>query len=143
MPEPQVAQIEANKAVIRRYYEFLNGGDPAILDEIISPNYIEHKGAETVSVSAEELRERSMRDCRGVPDLHYEVELEIGEGEYVVTFWRATGQHTGEFMGIPATGKYASVTGITIERVVDGKITEARNEWDRLGALQQLGVIPA
>jgi predicted ester cyclase len=46
-------------------------------------------------------------------------------------------------MGIPATGKYASVTGITIERVVDGKIIEARNEWDRLGALQQLGALPA
>src|SRR5688572_24588357 len=124
MSDQQIqANKQANKEIVRRYYEFINGGDPAILDEIIAPNYIEYKPSGPVQVSADELRERSFKERRGVPDLHYEVELEVGEGEYVVTFWRATGTQTGEFMGIPATGKYASVTGITIERVVDGKIT--------------------
>lgn len=135
-------QIQANKEVVRRFYEFMNGGDPAILDEIIAPNYIEHKPTGPVYVSADELREIVIKDRQGVPDLHYEVELEVGEGEYIVTFWRATGIQTGEFMGIPPTGKYASVTGMTIDRVIDGKITESRSEWDRLGALQQLGALP-
>jgi predicted ester cyclase len=45
-------------------------------------------------------------------------------------------------MGIPATGKQSEVTGITIDRIVGGKIVESWNNWDTLGLLQQLGVVP-
>ena len=46
-------------------------------------------------------------------------------------------------MGMPATGKQATVTGITIDRIVDGRIAESWTNWDTLGMLQQLGVVPA
>ena len=46
-------------------------------------------------------------------------------------------------MGIPATGKQATVTGITIDRIADGRIAESRTNWDTLGLLQQIGAIPA
>jgi predicted ester cyclase len=46
-------------------------------------------------------------------------------------------------MGMAATGKQATVTGITIDRIVDGRFVESWTNWDTLGLMQQLGVIPA
>ena len=69
--------------------------------------------------------------------------LREAEGEKVVTRWTATARHTGEFAGIPATGKRFSLKAINIHRVVDGQIQEGWLEWDALGWMQQLGVIPA
>ena len=60
----------------------------------------------------------------------------------MATRWATTGTHQGEFAGIPATGVQGGVTGTTIARIVDGKIVEERSNWDTLGLMQQLGVIP-
>jgi predicted ester cyclase len=57
--------------------------------------------------------------------------------------WTARGINTGEMMGMPATGKPATVTGIIINRVAAGKMVESWGNFDALGMLQQLGVIPA
>ena len=45
-------------------------------------------------------------------------------------------------MGIPATGKEVVITGISIIQVVSGKIIEGWNNWDRMGMMQQSGVVP-
>lgn len=60
----------------------------------------------------------------------------------VVTRWTFRGTHTGELMGIAPTGKQVTVTGISIDRVVGGKIVEEWNEMDDLGMMEQLGVVP-
>jgi hypothetical protein len=46
-----------------------------------------------------------------------------------------------EFQGIPPTGKRITVTGIWIDRMVDGKIAERWGQVDMLGVMQQLGAI--
>ena len=46
-------------------------------------------------------------------------------------------------MGIAPTGKETTVTGVTIDKIKDGKIVESWNNWDTLGLMQQLGVVPA
>ncbi|MER3404875.1 MAG: hypothetical protein C4289_06680, partial [Chloroflexota bacterium] len=64
-------------------------------------------------------------------------------GDKVATRWTAvSGPHKGEFMGIPPTGQQATVTGITISRLADGRIVEEWLNWDTLGLLQQLGAVP-
>jgi predicted ester cyclase len=45
-------------------------------------------------------------------------------------------------MGVPATGKDVKITGISIDRFENGKVVEAWSNWDSLGMLQQLGVVP-
>jgi len=77
------------------------------------------------------------------PDIHVTIEDQIADGDLVVSRWSAKGTHQGELMGIPATGKHATVTGITIDRIADGLIVESWNNWDTLGLMQQLGAIPA
>jgi predicted ester cyclase len=60
----------------------------------------------------------------------------------VVVRWTARGTHKGELMGIPATGKPVVVTGMDIFHISSGKVVESWTNWDALGMMQQLGVIP-
>jgi predicted ester cyclase len=59
-----------------------------------------------------------------------------------VVRWTARGTHRGELRGAAPTGKPVVITGISILGVANGKIAEHRLNWDTLGMLQQLGVIP-
>jgi predicted ester cyclase len=78
------------------------------------------------------------------PDLRFTVEDQVAEGDKVVTRWSSEGTHKGELMGIAPTGKHAAgVTGISIDRYLDGKFVEGWANWDTLGLMQKLGVIPA
>jgi predicted ester cyclase len=81
------------------------------------------------------------------PDLHYTVELQVAEGDMVVTRVTARGTHTGEyrgltFKGIPPTGKQVTWTETQIFRIADGKIVEQWSNEDDLGRLQQVGALP-
>lgn len=77
----------------------------------------------------------------GFPDIHFEVKEIIAEGNSVASRWTLTGTNTGEFRGKPATGKYVSVDGVSIDRIKDGQVTSGFDAWDELGFLNQLGKI--
>ena len=76
------------------------------------------------------------------PDLHATVEDQIAEEGKAAMRFTARGTHKGEFQGIPPTGKQVTLSGIDIQRIVDGKIVENWVSLDALGLLQQLGVLP-
>ena len=78
-----------------------------------------------------------------IDDLHFTVEDQIAEGDTVVSRWTARATQLGELLNIPPTGKQATVSGLTITHFSEGKIVEDHVNWDTLGLLQQLGVIPA
>jgi hypothetical protein len=67
----------------------------------------------------------------------------VAEDDRVATQWSFIGTHNGELMGIPRTGKQITASGITIQRFADGKIAEGWTNFDLLGLLQQLSVIPS
>jgi len=77
------------------------------------------------------------------PDLSMSFDEQVADGDRVVTRWTAGGTHQGALQGIPATGRSARISGIFIHRLSDGIVTESWASFDRLGLLQQLGVIPA
>jgi predicted ester cyclase len=77
------------------------------------------------------------------PDIQYTLEDLLAEGDRVVARFTARGTQTGVFQGIPATGSTAAVSSIAIYRLAGGKVAEQWLEYDQLGLLQQLGVIPA
>ena len=70
------------------------------------------------------------------------IDEQLAEGDLVASRWTGRGTHQGELMGIPPTGKQVTVSGITISRVKNGKVVEEWSNWDTLGMLQQLGVVP-
>ena len=72
------------------------------------------------------------------PDLHFTVEEIIAEGDKVAYRWTSHGTHQGEYEGIAPTGKPITATGITILRIVDGKVVEDRFESSSPDLKQQL-----
>ncbi len=85
-------------------------------------------------------RRQVERFLTGLPDLHFEVDDTITEKDKLVVYWTITGTHRGEFLGVPATNKKVSFSGITINQIRDGKIIESTVIWDGLGLLEQFGI---
>jgi len=134
---------EANKAIVRRSFEeVMNKGNLAVVGEIIAEDYIGHDPATPEVSGIEGYKQSAVMFRTTFPDLQFTVEAQTAEGDMVVTRWTGTGTHQGEFMGIPPTGVLGTVAGIDIHRIADGKIAESWANWDILGLLQQLGVIP-
>jgi steroid delta-isomerase-like uncharacterized protein len=133
------------KAISRRFLEeAFNSGKLDVVDELVAPEFVNHDAAlpePTVGIEAAKASIKGYREA--FPDLRLTVEQQLAEGELVTTRWSARGTHQGELMGMAATGKQATVTGITIDRIVDGRLVESWTNWDTLGLMQQLGVIPA
>jgi steroid delta-isomerase-like uncharacterized protein len=135
---------EQNKALMRRIYDVFNTGNLASLDELVDANIVDHVPLPAGQVSGiEGVKQTITRNRTGAPDLQYTVEDMIAEGDKVVARVTTRGTHKGEFMGIPPTGKQAINTGIDIIRFANGKAVEHWGEYDNLGLLRQLGVIPA
>jgi steroid delta-isomerase-like uncharacterized protein len=134
-----------NKVVLQRYFEEAwNKGNLSVLDEIVSPDYVNHNPAIPGLPPGPAGLKPILAGFRAAfPDIHFTVEEQIAEGDTVVTRWTMCGTHQSEFMGIPATLKQVKATGIQIERLIAGKIVEHWRQSDDLGLLQQLGVAPA
>jgi steroid delta-isomerase-like uncharacterized protein len=133
---------EQNKAFVRNLLEeVINRRNLDIIDELVSPDYVGHASNPMMS-TREGHKQFVMALHRAFPDIEMKVEDQVAEGDKVVTRWTARGTHKGEFMGIPATGKRGMTTGTDIDRIVNGKLVECWSNWDEMGLMQQLGVIP-
>ncbi len=131
--------VEANKAQTRQIIDQgWNKGNMDALDELISPDFVNHTAANP-SETRDGFKQRIQTIRTAFPDWELTEEEMLGEGDKVVTRWRARGTHLSPFRGLPATGKKIEVTGIAIDRVLNGKRVEGWVEWDMLGLLQQLG----
>jgi steroid delta-isomerase-like uncharacterized protein len=77
------------------------------------------------------------------PDLGFEIEQQLADGEFVVTRWIATGTHRGALMGIEPTNRRAVTHGCTVSQFRNGKAVHDWIYWDSGNLLRQLGVLPA
>jgi steroid delta-isomerase-like uncharacterized protein len=133
------------KAIARREIEEVYGaGKLDTADELVDAGFVGHDPAlpEPLRGSAG-VKEAAAGYRAAFPDLRVKIDTQISEGDLVVSRWTATGTHQGELFGIAPTGKQATVSGISIDRISGGKIVEDWTNWDTLGLLQQLGAIPA
>lgn len=136
---------EQLKRIANIAIEFWKTGDLSRFDEVYATNYVNHDPSRPHVVDCESLKELIADLHRGMPDFKLIIEDLIVESDKVVTRWVTTGTHTGPLDGIPIppTGKKITLTGMNIHRVEQGKIVEAWWNYDMLGTLQQLGVIPS
>ena len=135
---------EHNKAIVRRLFaELWNNGNLSVADEIFNPNY-EHHDSSTPDFGRgpDSEKKRATLYRTAFPDLHLTIEDVIAEGETVMTRWSCRGTHKGDLNGIAPTGKQITITGVTVARVSNGKMAEGFVNWDALGLMQQLGVVP-
>jgi len=136
---------ETNKTVSRRFFDEVFGkGKLAVADELIAKDHV-NSGPGTLPglpTGPEGTKQFVTMYRNAFPDVHFTIDEQIAEGDKVVTRWTGHGTHQGELMGIPATGKSSTVTGIVVDRLANGKIAESWGIFDQFGMMQQLGVIP-
>lgn len=135
----------STSVIARRFFdEIFSEGKLNLVDELFAAEYVGHPSEhEETTRGPQGVREYVGALRGGVSDLTVAVDDQVVEGDKVVTRWTARGTHDGELMGIAPTGRTAAVTGITIQRILDGKVVEGWTNWDLMGLLQQLGVAPA
>jgi steroid delta-isomerase-like uncharacterized protein len=138
--EPQsTPTIEArNKAVATRVFEeIFNQGRFEVANEIYSPDFRNHGYRRDVDLKIDQ--DAVHAEKKAFPDLRMQVERLIAERDFVTALWTFRGTHTaGGYAGLPATGTPIEMRGITIWRIVDGKIRDEWSCFDELGAYTQL-----
>ena len=135
---------EENKALIRRFFqEVWDNKNLDIFDELVAADSVDHELPPGLPSGREGGKAYLGIFLTAFPDTNMTIEDQMADGDRVVTRWTAVGTHTAELMGIPATNKQVTVPGIDIHRIVAGKIVEHWGQFDQMGMMQQLGVIPA
>lgn len=132
---------EENKAVVRRFLEVYSRGDLDGAVEVLSPDIVVH-GFPGLPPGRVAYKGIGAMFRAAFPDARNIVEDQVAEGDKVATRETFRGTHQGDFMGIPATGKEVVMRAMTIDRIADGKIVERWIQFDQMGMMQQLGVIP-
>ena len=132
---------EQNKAIARRAFEeILNKGDFELAKQLYAKDFVNHGIHRDASWEEDQAALKGWHQA--FPDVVIAPEKLIAENDLVTVYWIARGTNTGTGNGLPATGKKAELSGITIWRIVDGKIKEEWSAFDRLSMMQQLGLLP-
>ncbi len=137
--------MNENTALVNRAFrEVWNEGNYTNLNQYVASDMIIHS-----SLQGEEIRgpagvKQFYTSLRAAfPDIHFVVEDQLVQGDRVVTRWTARATHKGEYRGVPPTGKQITMTGIDIDRIVNGKVVEYWPITDELSLLRQLDALPA
>jgi steroid delta-isomerase-like uncharacterized protein len=132
------SSTERNKQVVRRLYEsYINESRRELLPELVSADYASPDGRRGPAAFASVID--GLRG--GVPDIRFQVEDLIAENDRVTIRWKWSGTHSGTLNGIPASNKKVLNEGIAIYELHGGKVARAWLQTDRLGFLQQIGVV--
>ena len=128
----------------RTWVEGLNRGDVSAADRAFAPDCVIHiNGSPEPNLSLGGFKEMMSGLLGAFPDLRLTIEDQIVAGEKVATRWTAEGTHGGHLGPVPATGRHIQVSGLILDRVVDGKVVERWEMWDQMAMLQQLGLAQA
>lgn len=138
------AQLEENKAVVRRFGEITNAADWDALDEVMTEDFRRHSQATAGPpvTSRDEFIRLQQSFLASMPDQQVTIEMMFAEGDKVAIYATYSGTQTGPMGDFPATGRRAESKFLAIFRLEDGKIAELWAEWDNLAMLAQLGLFP-
>lgn len=130
---------EENKAIVRRYFdEVRNQGRYELVGELFDPSYEVNRPGLPAGIEGFRAMDAATRTV--FPDCHWTIEDQRAEGEHVMTYWTLRGTHLGEWRGVAATGRPVTMRGITVHRLVNGRIAGRYGVVEDLDVLRQLGV---
>lgn len=131
---------EANKEIVRKYQEAYNTNNLDTLGELLAPHWKTNAWPEGAPQSLEMAKEVYQGILQSFPDIQFHTQQVVAEGEWVVQRHLVRGTFKGEMAGIPPTGKTVEVGGVSMFRIVDGKIVEHWGYSDDVGFWHQCGV---
>lgn len=135
-----MAELDANKAVVLRYFDAFNRGDLARLGDIVTEDYGDRLEGQAAGIDV--IRNYLQGLKAGFPDFTWTIEQVIAEGDRVAVMNRVSGTHLGDFGGLAATGNRVDFRAFQIYRIQDGKLAEHWEVADFAAFQAQLGVAP-
>jgi steroid delta-isomerase-like uncharacterized protein len=143
-----MSTLDQNKEIVRRIFnEFWRAGKANALDELLASDVTNHdlskepiSGRNAYKEWATGFRQVT---ATGFPDMEIALDALVAEGDLVAKRWTFRGTHTGNYMGLPASGRRVVMVGNTMYRIQGGQVRETWWNYDALGLMQQLGAIPA
>ena len=134
---------EVNKALYRRFVEeVINEGNVDLVDDLFSPDYVDHNLPPGAPPGLEAIRTVPALFRGGFPDVHFTIESMVADGDRAATRVAGRGTHNGPFLGVAPTGRQDAWSSIGIFRVATGKIVEHWGYPDLASLLQQIGAAP-
>jgi len=131
---------EQNKAIAKRAFEeLLSRGQFELAEQLYAKDFVNHGIRRDIGLQEDQEALRGWHQA--FPDIAVVPKKLIAEGDLVVVYWVARGTNTGTGNGLPATGKQVEQAGITIWRIVGGKIKEEWSAFDQLSMMKQLGLL--
>lgn len=133
--------IKENKTIVLRSFKGFDKGDLNELQELTASNFVDHSPLPGQAPGVVGIKQASGVYRTAFPDAKVIIEDLIAEKDEVVIRWTGRGLHKGEFLGIPPSGRPVEMRGISIFRVVNGKIAEQWSELNLFDIMQQIGSI--
>ena len=133
-PTPDGLIQANNKAVATRVFEeIFNQGKFQVADEIYAPDFRNHGLHQSLDLKTDQ--DAVHAEKKAFPDLRMSVEEMVAEDDKVAVLWTFRGTHTGSgYEGLPPTGTPVELRGITIWRILDGRISEEWTSWSDTAA---------
>jgi steroid delta-isomerase-like uncharacterized protein len=139
IPFADSTTLEANKAVVRRFIdEIFLKGDFSAVDELLTEDFAPHTWG-PMPPGRDGLKQAIERVSKGISDPSMTIDDVVAEGDRVAVRLTSSATHTGEFMGMPASGRRYEIGEIHIFRLRDGRVSEHWHQADFLGMMKQLG----
>lgn len=138
------AQIEKDiKMYSATWDEIINKGNLALFNDTkFDKNITLIMSPENV-VGVENVKAFYANYINGFSNIEFTIVDIFGQGNKIVKHWNFKGKHTGDFFGIPATGKSVDLDGTTLVVMKNGKITQEQDFMDNMAFMQQLGLMSA
>jgi len=133
-----------NVALLRRWFEEVwNQGRLETIHELMAPECVGtgEAGAGVVLRGPQEFQAFAEKLRAAFPDIQVTIEDGFEAGDKAVVRWSGTMTHRGDQLGVPATGKQIRITGMSMVRIVNGKIVEGWDNWDQMTMMQEIGAM--
>jgi steroid delta-isomerase-like uncharacterized protein len=132
-----------NASIVQRWFnEVWNEGREETIDELMAPEAVAHglAGADQVHRGPAAFKPFWIELRRAFPDIRFTIDDVVSEGDKVAARWTATMTGRGEDLGVAATQKLLTLTGMVLVHVGGGRIEEAWNNWDQHILARELGL---
>lgn len=113
-------------------------GETSAFEDLVSADYVRH--SKSGEERLENLVQQITESHQAFSDFRMEIQRAIEDDNLVAIHWKSTGVHTGEFMGVPPTGRTVTVSGASFISHKDGKVTEESVVWDPREMLSAMSI---
>ena len=136
-----MSTTEANKQIVRDYFKAFLASDEAWWQAHIAPSFRRHDpGLPFEVVGPHGVRKLAEALLPGIPDMELPIADLVAEGEKVLARLSVKGTHSGDLMGVPATGAKIDIGVLDLFHIRDGKLIEHWALLDNLGLMRQIGL---